>query len=696
MRRIPIERFWLDHILATAAGVMAVYSIGRSVGSDLLPNTLAIIVLLAGIAGYGLSLVVDESPVAKADGWFFAGAAIFGILQTRTINGMLPEDGFPFAIIAATMMFILLVVGGLFAWSDATLLFTSLPSLVLFGLVGTIDSWRPGLFLFCGLILCIALLYARVHQRIMIRWAEEGGADRRYLHRDVWKWVAGPEYAFAAAGTIILLSFVGAPVVQTSLSGVSDAVRVNVRTQFRNQLPNQRPNQTPPAESPIGSGPVNLSDREIARVQIPRPMYLRRNVYIRYSQRGWSSGQTVGSTPYSFTETGKNLTFRRTNLANLEELTEVEEIPYRFEANLWTGDNIPTPGAVMELDSIKGSPMETNAHSIFYREGGAQTELNSYVLVPREEQITAKAQFPNTDPNSASARPYYDSPTTAKWTDNPLLSRVDMSDYDRLLALQTTIAGTCQYNTQTPKTPEGRDPVAYFMNESKMGYCDLFASAFALEARRMGYPSRYVTGYLMDTSQLQSDGSYSIQEKHSHSWAEVYFEGYGWIPFDATAGAEDVTPKDQQNDPNSFFGQLKTWVTANIGWLGGVLGLGLFAGVWLLTRARGVSMGGSDTNRHIRVVATRFQISMERIVGTPKRFSQTYREFAEIHREQLAPVWSEVGELLPQLERTMFSAAPLPPEAIDAMAVKISALEKVSKQLQKERKRAQRRRNKPA
>lgn len=696
MRKIPAERFWLDHLLATASGVMAVYSIGRSIGVTSLPGTLALFVFLAGLAGYGLSLIVDGTKVQKADGWLFAGGAIFGILQTRTINGMLPEEGFPFAIIAATMMFILLVVGGLFSWSDATLLFTSLPALVLFGLVGTIDSWRPGLFLFCGMILSIALLYARVHQRTMIKWAEEGGADRRYLHRDVWKWVAGPEYAFAAAGTIILLSFVGAPVVQTSLSGVSDVVRVNVRNQIQSQLPNRRPDRQQQAEAPIGSGPVNLSEREIARVKLPRPIYLRRNVYSIYRRNGWSSGQTVRSNAYAFTETGKHLQFRRTNLLEIEGLSQTEELPYEFAADGWPGDNIPTPGPVMEIDSLSGDPVETNAHSILFREQKNPIQLTSYVLAPKEEQIQTRAQFSEVSSSDISVQNYFASPDIAKWKNNPLTSRVDLTDYERLLALRDAIARTCQYNTQTPPVPNDRDPVDYFLNDSKMGYCDLFASAFALEARRLGYPSRYVTGFLVDSSQLQEDGSYSIQEKHSHSWAEVYFEDYGWVPFDATAGAEDVTPKEGETDANSILARIKSWVSDNLGFVGGVLGLCLLGGVFLLSRSRGVQLSGSDANRHIRIIASRFQTSLERLVGTPKRFSQTYREFADIHSTDLTPIWDDIESILPKLERVMFSEHSLPAEEIEAMAAQVAILEKSTKLIQKERKRSQKDKSKPA
>lgn len=688
MNRIPVERFWLDHLLATAAGVMAVFSVGRSVGDGNLPLVLAAAVFLAGLTGYGLSLIVEDTPFHKADGWLFAAAAIFGVLQTRTVNGMLPDDGFPFAIIAATMMFILLVVGGVFSWSDPTLLFTSLPALVVFGLVGTIDSYRPGLFFFCALILCIALLYARVHQRTMVRWAEEGGADRRTLGRDVWKWVAGPEYAIAAAGTIILLSFVGAPVVQTSLTGVSDAVRVNVRPQIPNNPNRNRSGNNPSSDAPIGTGPVNLTEREVARVTMPRPMYLRRSSYTQYTPRGWNTGVQGSNQPYGFEPGGKSLTFRRTNpLPPLDPL-KTEEVPYRFEGKGWSGALMPTPGFVVEVDTDQGDARETPSGSFILRSDSNTNQLNAVVVVSREMSIETRARFTGKEPTDPSVSSYYSMANRQGWSENPALARVDLDDYTRLEMLARSIASVCKYNTQAAAVPRGKDPVDFFLTESKEGYCDLFASAFVLEARRMGYPARYVTGYLVQSSQRQSDGTYLVQEKHSHAWAEVHFEGFGWIPFDATAGAEDISPAPGTKAGDSALEKFRAFVVANIGPIGAILVLALGSGVFLLARSRGVAIGGGDANRPLRLAASRFQLAMERLAGTPRRFSQTLREYAEIHADPLEPAHSQVDNILSMLESAIYGAGSPSPETVAEVTKAVGAFDQESRRIARSRRKA--------
>ncbi|MFM9872564.1 MAG: transglutaminase-like domain-containing protein [Fimbriimonadaceae bacterium] len=693
MKRIPIERFWLDHLLATICGVMGVYAVAMSVAGTTLPMTLAAGVLLAGIAGFGLSLVVEDTVAHKADGWLFAGAAIFGILRVRDINAMLPDDGFPFALIAATMMFVILVAGGLFAWRDSTLLFTTLPSLVLFGLVGTIDTWRPGLFLFCALILCIALLYARVHQRTMVQWAEEGGADRRYLYRDVWKWVAGPEYAFVAAGSIILFSFLGAPVIQGSLSGVSDAVRINVGSQIRQNFRPPTPSSGPAADAPIGSGPVNLSDRLIATVEIPRPMYLRRFSYDQYSRRGWSSSiLSSQNSSYLFSPGASILQYKRgTALGSYGEELNGEPLPYSYASAQSNERLIPTPGQVLEIEQINFDPIETSTGSIFLRAGSGSAAVKTIVSVPKEEEIKSSAKFPDSSTSQNAQSMYTRVPNELLTTQPIIVDRYGKSDYEQLYELKTLIGQRCKYNTQTAAVPKDRDPVDYFLNDSKVGYCDLFASAFVIEARRLGFPTRYVTGYLMEPSQRQPDGTYHILEKHSHSWAEVYFQGYGWIPFDATEGAENITPTDAKIESNSFLTQAKEWLNDNIALVASVvIGL-LLGGIYLLLKSRSSNLTQNTSgNRPLRIAHNRLQMAMERVVGNPKRFSQTLREYAEAHSGQLSPVQSDVDSLLPVIERAMYSATGSEGVDFQTIATQLSDLEKRAKVIQKERKRAAR------
>lgn len=92
--------------------------------------------------------------------------------------------------------------------------------------------------------------------------------------------------------------------------------------------------------------------------------------------------------------------------------------------------------------------------------------------------------------------------------------------------------------TKTPLPIETEDFVDGFLFETKEGYCTYYASAMAILSRCVGIPSRYVEGYLCKFEETNENG-YSVKGTDGHAWAEVYIEGFGWVPFEATSGYSD-------------------------------------------------------------------------------------------------------------------------------------------------------------
>lgn len=60
------------------------------------------------------------------------------------------------------------------------------------------------------------------------------------------------------------------------------------------------------------------------------------------------------------------------------------------------------------------------------------------------------------------------------------------------------------------------------------GVCQDHAHIFIAAARLMGYPARYVSGYLMMNDRVHQDAS--------HAWAEAHIPGIGWVGFDVSNG----------------------------------------------------------------------------------------------------------------------------------------------------------------
>ncbi len=111
------------------------------------------------------------------------------------------------------------------------------------------------------------------------------------------------------------------------------------------------------------------------------------------------------------------------------------------------------------------------------------------------------------------------------------------TSYDKALALKTYLQTQFPYDTTVPATPKGRDFVDYFLFDLKSGYCTYYATAMTVMCRAIGLPARYVEGFVPSADRIQ--GLYYATGEQAHAWSEVYLDGFGWIPFDATASFDD-------------------------------------------------------------------------------------------------------------------------------------------------------------
>ncbi len=120
-----------------------------------------------------------------------------------------------------------------------------------------------------------------------------------------------------------------------------------------------------------------------------------------------------------------------------------------------------------------------------------------------------------------------------------------------------------------PPDPQG-DPLADLLFLSKQGDCERFASALALLARADGIPSRVVIGY---ASKRKEGNEFVVRASDAHAWVEVYVEGEGWIPFDATPGTRPSLAGSGQGEGLSFI-----WFAVPL--------VGVGVSLWLLRRRR--------------------------------------------------------------------------------------------------------------
>ncbi|MCL7487148.1 MAG: DUF3488 and DUF4129 domain-containing transglutaminase family protein [Desulfobulbaceae bacterium] len=99
------------------------------------------------------------------------------------------------------------------------------------------------------------------------------------------------------------------------------------------------------------------------------------------------------------------------------------------------------------------------------------------------------------------------------------------------------------YTLNPPPLPAGADGavpgrpenlVDVFLFESRKGFCEHYATAFAFLMRAAGVPARVVVGYLGGVRNLY--GEYLVvRQSQAHAWCEVWVDGKGWIRVDPTA-----------------------------------------------------------------------------------------------------------------------------------------------------------------
>ena len=109
----------------------------------------------------------------------------------------------------------------------------------------------------------------------------------------------------------------------------------------------------------------------------------------------------------------------------------------------------------------------------------------------------------------------------------------------RLEIVRSYLWDTCSYTIAPGSTPEGMDYAEYFLLYNHKGFCAHYATAAVLLCRMCGIPARYCQGYVMTQNNLVEavgDGNhlYQIPDEQAHAWAEIYVDGYGWIPYEFT------------------------------------------------------------------------------------------------------------------------------------------------------------------
>ena len=73
-----------------------------------------------------------------------------------------------------------------------------------------------------------------------------------------------------------------------------------------------------------------------------------------------------------------------------------------------------------------------------------------------------------------------------------------------------------------------------FWYDRKEGFCEHIASSFVILMRALDVPARIVTGY-QGGERNAVDDFWVVRQSDAHAWAEVWYEGRGWVRVDPTS-----------------------------------------------------------------------------------------------------------------------------------------------------------------
>jgi transglutaminase-like putative cysteine protease len=210
----------------------------------------------------------------------------------------------------------------------------------------------------------------------------------------------------------------------------------------------------------------------------------------------------------------------------------------------------PTTYLATELRFSGEFPLYEDVEAVYAREGlstGRSYEVNALESDATSEELR---QVGWEYPADIAAR-YTQLPSTVTPRTQELAFAIKgdaTNPYDTAERLETWLRTNITYQEDVDFPPEDQDVVDYVLFDSRVGYCEYYASAFIVMARSLGIPARMVTGFF-PADRDRDAGGFLYRERNAHAWPEVYFEGHGWVPFEPTAARSEFNRDPASSDP---------------------------------------------------------------------------------------------------------------------------------------------------
>ncbi len=167
---------------------------------------------------------------------------------------------------------------------------------------------------------------------------------------------------------------------------------------------------------------------------------------------------------------------------------------------------------------------------------GFEADARDYTIISQMPDVTESDLSSALSPLDIALAPYLDLPDSTPDRVLALATEVTAgakTPYDQAKAIESHLR-TYPYDLDVPEPPSDVDIADYFLFVLQRGYCDYYATSMVVMARSLGLPARLAVGYAAGEYDGQRQ-RFTVVEADAHSWPEIYFSDYGWIPFEPTA-----------------------------------------------------------------------------------------------------------------------------------------------------------------
>lgn len=124
------------------------------------------------------------------------------------------------------------------------------------------------------------------------------------------------------------------------------------------------------------------------------------------------------------------------------------------------------------------------------------------------------------------------------WQDESIKDK-ELNIYQATERIRRVLSKSLVYEETLKECPKDKEPLRWYLQEYKKGNSPIYASLAVLAFRQKGIPARYVEGYFVnEENQFKENwgSAIALDSKDGHCWAEVYFDGIGWMPVETTDG----------------------------------------------------------------------------------------------------------------------------------------------------------------